>query len=200
MAGHHGNTGRRQAARLSGSCVLVIGLLASACSNGENSGEADASSTSDGGSIVDGGACDRSGLERTSEMAERDDELEILFYTARGDATRLAIDFYFSLGATDGAQTLTLTGEGLDTCSTCVFAHSGCGSLTCERAFMATSGLLVIDEMGQAGGSLNGRLGDALFVEVEIEAGTQETTIVPDGETWCFDDFAFDTSVVATAR
>ena len=168
----------------------VLVLASWACSGGDDDGEP-------GGVADAAGECDLSGLDPATETAERDDELEVLFYTATSGELRLTVDFYFSLGASDSAQTFELRGEGLDTCDTCVFAHSGCGELVCDRAFVGVSGLLEVTSMGAVGERFTGSLAQTVFAEAVIDAGTQETTIVEGGQTWCIDDLAFDLEVVA---
>jgi len=137
------------------------------------------------------------GFVPQSETAERDDELELLFYTAAQGDRRLTIDFYFSLGASDAAHSVTLNGEGLDTCATCVIARTGCGSLLCSTSFMAQSGILEITEMGDAGESFTGSFDEIVFAEVEVESGSQETTLVAGGQSWCIRDYAFEIPVSA---
>jgi len=173
------------------SALTVALVVSSAC------GEDAATSAVDAGPDAATAACDQNGFVPTTETAERDSDLEVLFYTGTTAGERLTIDFYFSIGATDGPQTLAFAGEGLDTCAVCAMLHTGCGSLTCERTFMVQEGNLTIAEMGATGGSLRGTLGSALFREVEIDAGTQKTTLVPDGQSRCVDDYAIDIAVSA---
>jgi hypothetical protein len=173
--------------------LLTTLLICGACGGDDTSSQPDAAPAAD----ASASPCDLEGFTVGTEAAERDDELEVLFYTAsNADAQRMAVDFYFSLGATDGPQTLTFTGEGLDTCSTCVTARTGCGSLTCDTTYVALSGTLTITAMGGVGESLEGSLDDAVFAEAEVEGGTLATTLVENGQRWCI-DASFDLPVTA---
>lgn len=180
-------------ARACAGSLLVLATWACSDSDSDEPAADAAASSPDAGAD-----CSLTGLEPDADMAERDDELQVLFYTATEGDLRLTVDFYFSLGATDGAQSVTLTGEGLDTCATCVFAHSGCGELVCVTAFVAVSGQLEISAMGGVGERFTGQLDQARFAEAVIEPGTQETTLVDGGQTWCFDSYAFDVSVLGS--
>jgi hypothetical protein len=173
--------------------LLTTFLLCAACGGDDSGSQPDGSPAADAASV----ACDLEGFSTGTETAERDDELGVLFYTAsNAQMQRLTADFYFSLGATDGPQTVSFTGEGLDTCSTCVSARTGCGSLSCETTFIALSGTLTVTAMGGVGETLQGSLSNAVFAEAEIDAGTLETTLVPDGQRWCL-DASFDVPVTA---
>lgn len=170
--------------------ALALGMSAIGC--GANGAESAADA---GPADAPLASCDRQGFTPTGEAAERDFELEVLFYTGANATERFNVDFYFSLGATDGAQQIAFSGEGLDTCAECVFLRTGCGSLLCETTFMAQTGTLTIEAMGGEGESFVGSLQDAVFREVEIDSGTQETTVVTDGASWCLDDYTFDVTV-----
>jgi len=171
---------------------LAIGTipLLLACSGGDDA-------AIDAGQMPDAASCTHSGFSADGETAERDAELDVLFYTAVQGNTRLTIDFYFPLGAIDDSQNLTLTGEGLDTCATCVFTKRDCGALICQTSLMAQSGQLTITAMGDTGEPFSGSLNSAVFAEVDIDAATQQTTVVPGGVTWCIDSYEFSLQVTS---
>jgi len=174
--------------------VLALGValaLVAGCDD-------DSSSTSvDAGPDAATATCKSQGFSPTTETVERDSDLEVLFYTGTTTSERLTIDFYFSIGATDGPQTVTFTGEGLDTCAVCLMLHTDCGSLTCMHSLMVQEGTLSIAEMGAVGESFRGTLDSAVFREVDIDSSTQKTTLVPDGQSRCVDDYAIDIAVGA---
>lgn len=172
--------------------LTVVFALVAACGD-----DASSASTVDAGPDAATPTCDSQGFSPTTEAVERDSDLEVLFYTGTTASERLTIDFYFSIGATDGPQTVTLTGEGLDTCAVCLMLHTGCAGLTCEHTFMVQEGTLTITEMGAVGDFLRGTLDSAVFREVDIDSGTQKTTLVPDGQSRCVDDYAIDVAVSA---
>ena len=171
--------------------LLPLLLVALGCGSSSNSAPdaapADAASS----------ACTFTGFAEDSAMAERDGDLEVLFYTALTSEERLGIDFYFSIGATDGPQSQSFTGEGLDTCSLCMLIRSECSGLLCDTRYMAQSGSLQIDAMDPVGGTFSGSLSDVVLAEVTIDSGTQETTLVPSGRTWCLPSYQFNVNVVA---
>lgn len=174
--------------------LLLVVCALCACGSDDSPGSAAADAS---GPDAGSGACDRNGVVVSSETAERDPDLELLFYSARSDDGEiLSVDFYFSLGATDGPQTVELDGEGLDECHTCLLIRSGCQSVTCDRRFMAQSGTLRIEAMGGVGSPLSGSLEGVVFAEAEVDAGSLETTLVPGGDTWCI-DAEFDVPVTA---
>ncbi len=171
--------------------VTSLALALAACSDSPDEVPADAAD------LGDAPSCSRSGFTADNELAERDDELGVLFYTANTGTDRLTIDFYFPLGTPDSAHSETLTGEGLDTCATCIFIKLACGALTCQTSLMVQSGQLDITSMGAIGEPFTGSLSDAVFAEVMFESGTQRTTVVPGGETWCFENYAFSVQVTS---
>jgi hypothetical protein len=173
---------------------LVVLALAAACGSGD---------ASSGGTADAGDRCDRSGFATSRQLAERDDELGVLFYTAfAGDGDpfdRLTVDFYFPIGATDGPQTVELLGEDLADCHTCLLLFRGCAGSLCTAAttYLARRGTLTVTAMGAAGTPFAATLREASFAEVEIDFATQQATPVPGGETWCLADQAMGATIEA---
>lgn len=169
--------------------LVVPFLLLAACGGGDDDG-AGATDAMPATADAPAAACDRDGFTAATELAERDADLDLLFYTGltAGDPfDRLTVDFYFSLGATNGPHDLTLTGEDVADCATCVLVYRGCTGTTCEPAttYLADSGTLRVSALGGAGTTFAATLEDVRLVEVEIDRGTQHATPVPGGETWC---------------
>lgn len=182
--------------------LLSICLLGALAACGEDEGDADtpadaAATSPDAESLV----CDREGFATETHQAERDDELGLLFYTGeRGvapEVENLTIDLYFALGAADEVHDFSLTGESLADCHTCVLVRSGCGESNCSsgKTFLAQSGTLSITDIGDIGTQLQGSLQSARFAEVTIDPADLETTVVPDGATWCLDNYEFIAAV-----
>lgn len=121
-----------------------------------------------------------SGVFLFSQTAQRDDEL--FFYTGLDDSRpdRLTVDFYFGLGAIDGPNTVTFTGEDLAACATCVFIHRG------ETSLMAQSGTLEVTALGPIGTTFGAVLRDVVFAEVTIQ--DLNSTLVPGGDTECVEE------------
>ncbi len=177
-------------------------LMASACGSDPAESELDASSADATTSADASLACQREGFVLDSQRAERDDDLGVLFYTAsRGSAPTieyLTIDLYFSLGAVDGPQEFSLSGENLADCNTCVLMRSECDADGCAngKSYLAQSGTLSLSSVGAIGNNLQGSLQTARFAEVTI-SGDLQTTLVPGGESWCVDEYVFDAPVTA---
>jgi hypothetical protein len=188
--------------------LLATALLAGACSDDGASPAPDAApadamvrdSATDRGADV-GATCTNDGITLASLAAERDDGLGVFFVTGRtAGATTfdvVTVDFYFKLGAQDGAQTLTGSGENLADCHSCVMLRKGCVASGCAKAkaFLWQSGTLKVDAMGQGGAAFSATLQDATFAEVTIAPGDQRTTVVPGGETWCVSKLALSATV-----
>lgn len=176
--------------------LAVLSALALGCGGDDAPETADATSSS---------SCTHNGLATDTQGGERDDDIGVFFYTAfAGDEPqleKLTLDFYFPFGAADGPHELTFTGENLRTCHTCLMVRRNCESPRCAdgKAFLVQSGSASITALGAAGTSFEGTLSNAVFAEVTIaiSEGEVETTLVPDGETWCIDSLAFDSAITA---
>jgi len=177
--------------------IAVVGLAA--CQAGPAGPRADggpdgAPSTADAAPM----SCGRTGFAAAEQRAERDDDLDVLFYTGLSSATapldRLTVDFYFTLGALDGTQVVDLAFEDPADCHTCVALYRGCSAATCALAtvFLPASGLLEVEATGGAGDPFTARL-DARLVEVTIE--DQHATPVPGGEVWCLEELALSATI-----
>lgn len=187
--------------------LLLSTLLVVACSDDGASPSADAGvpdaitedSAVDRG--VDGGGCALDGITLANLTAERDDSLGVFFVTGRtaGQTTFdvITVDFYFKLGAKDGPQTLTGSGENLADCHSCVMLRQGCVVSGCAKAkaFLWQSGTLQVDAMGQGGESFGATLRDAAFAEVTVDPSGGGTTLVPGGATWCVSELSLAATV-----
>lgn len=166
----------------------------SACGGGDDDGAASGPDAAP--------ACTTTGFAADQQLAERDDELGVLFYTAIAGVDpfdRLTVDFYFDLGATDAPHTIPLAGDDLADCHTCLLLYRGCSGSLCTSAttFLATSGTLTVSATGGAGDPFTAALDDATFTEVVIDYSTQHAEPVADGETWCLDGQALSATITA---
>lgn len=167
---------------------VCVALLVAACGGGgshdtlpDARAEADAAT----------GECTPLVFNAFSEFAERD--AEVFFYTGVTDLAptdRLTVDFYFTLGATDGPNTFTFTGEDLAACATCVLFHRGE-----DTKFMAQTGTLEVTALGAAGTQFEATLHDVVFAEVTIQ--DQNTTLVPGGETVCVQEQTLSAAITS---
>jgi len=186
-------------------CSLMVGDIAcgSRSTNTSESPDAAAADATTLGSDAKPASCTHQGMIAQSESAERDDSLGVLFYTATSGTApaikRLTFDFYFSLGAADGPQNISFTGENLSDCHTCLLVRRDCESSRCKngKAFIAQEGKADITALGAVGTSLQGVLQNVVFSEVTINPSGLSTTLVPGGETWCIDQYAIDTVITA---
>jgi hypothetical protein len=183
---------------------LLMAVALTAC-GGEAGGGEGGGAADTGPPAQDAGDCDRAGFVLSSQLAERDDELELLFYTGfAGQAgaesfDRLTVDFYFSIGATDAPHSWPLTGEDLADCHTCLLIYRGCSGTTCAAAttYLAQTGTLTVTSTGPAGSDFTGSITGAQFAEVEIDLATQHARLVPGGETWCLVDHPLAATIEA---
>ena len=115
----------------------------------------------------------------------------------------LTVELYFNggnMGAAEGPHLFAFLGENYETCTTCSIIYENCTDATsCDRAFLATEGLLDITASSKLDGeSFTGTITNARYVEVTIDPTTLESTEVPDGDVWCIDMVAFDSTVAAS--
>jgi hypothetical protein len=180
------------------SLCLAIALLGCAC--GDDGGEAlpDAAQVADAAPM----ACTYNGFTAATELAERDVELGVLFYTARAGAAPnielFTYDLYFPLGATDAAHEFTFTGENLADCHTCLQMRRDCTGASCisGQKFLVQEGSVNLTQVGAAGTQMQGTFTNLKLAEVTIGSGLT-TTLVPKGETWCIDSYSFDATITA---
>lgn len=105
----------------------------------------------------------------------------------------LEIAFYYGSGAPkDSTFSHTFTGENFDSCGVCLLGYEDCGNTECNRSFLAQSGTISVTSQGDAGANFTGTLSNIVFVEVEIDKDTFESTPVQDGRTWCLGRHDFD--------
>jgi hypothetical protein len=180
---------------------LAIALLGSACGDDGGSGTPpDASPVDAAGDDAASVTCTHNGFTSTTELAERDDELGVLFYTARAGAAPnielLTYDLYFPLGATDAVHEYTFTGENLADCHTCLQMRRDCTGASCisGQKFLVQEGSVSLTQVGAAGTQMQGTFSNLKLAEVTIGSGLT-TTLVPNGETWCIDSYSFDATI-----
>jgi hypothetical protein len=177
-------------------CLALV-LIAGACGDdGSEMPAADAAPSVDAEPV----GCTHNGFAATAEVVERDDDLGVLFYTARtGVAPNLQLltfDLYFDLGATDAVHDFVFTGENLADCHTCLQMRRDCNGATCVsgKAFLVQEGSASITAIGAGGSQLQGSFENLVLAEVTIGMGLQ-TTLVPGGERWCLDSYSFDQTI-----
>ena len=146
-------------------------------------------------------ACTFAGFASSTELAERDDEIGVLLYTASSGVSPaielLTFDLYFSLGANETPHEFSFSGQNLADCHTCLMIRRDCmaGNCSSGKAVLAQEGSATIPAIGAAGMPLQGTLSNIKFAEVTINIATQRTTLVPGGDTWCIDRYDFDQNV-----
>ncbi len=182
---------------------LTIALLGCACGDdGGNPAAPDAAQADANGADAGPVACTYDGFTSSTQLAERDVDLEVLFYTARaGVAPNIELftyDLYFPLGATNAAHDFTFTGENLADCHTCLQMRRDCGGTSCisGQKFLAQEGSVSLTQVGAAGTQMQGTFTNLKLAEITIGSGLT-TTLVPGGETWCIDSYSFDTTITA---
>jgi hypothetical protein len=178
--------------------AFTIGVAASACGNDGGQSTPPDAALSD----AEVAACTFTGFSAGTQIAERDTELGVLFYTARSgvapDIELLTFDLYFPLGATDGVHDYTFTGETLADCHTCLQMRRNCGGNSCisGQKFLAQEGTVSITQVGPAGTAMQGSFSNLKLAEITIGPNLS-TTVVPGGDSWCIESYSFDQNITA---
>jgi hypothetical protein len=181
---------------------FALALWAGACGDDGGSTPPDANALDANAIDAQAVDCTYTGFTSTTELAERDDELEVLFYTARAglapEIELLTFDLYFPYGATDGIHDFTFTGENLADCHTCLQMRRDCTGNSCitGQKFLVQEGSASVTQVGPAGTAMQGSFTNLKLAEVTVGSGLT-TTVVPGGETWCIDSYSFDQTITA---
>ncbi|MCA9516202.1 MAG: hypothetical protein KC635_14765 [Myxococcales bacterium] len=143
-------------------------------------------------------SCDHSGF--TAVAQDAGPAFGFFFYIAQTTLAAPVDTLNFEIieeqgGATE-AGSYPLTGENYKTCGNCVLVYQGCDENldNCAKTYLAQSGTLVIDDLGDVSGTFAGTLQNAVLAEVTV-AEDYTSTLVTGGETWCIDSFAFSADV-----
>lgn len=184
--------------------LLASSLTLFACGEKAAPEQADAATTLDATTTPDAAnsACTYTGFTPERAVGERDTELDVLFYSSSSgqepNVQQLSLDLYFPFGANPKPHTLTFDGENLQTCHSCFLVRRDCNASSCisGKVFLAQEGTAELTSLGAIGERLQGTIRNAVLSEVTIEAELL-TVLVPNGETWCIDDYSFDVEVVA---
>lgn len=114
----------------------------------------------------------------------------------------LSLQVYPSLaGAATDVGTYTLDDFNYASCSTCLLVYAECTDRGCAKTFIAGRGELEIIKSGRVNGDyvagelFSAKLRRAQLVEVTIDPGTYETALVEGGQSWCIDEFVWDTTL-----
>ena len=86
-----------------------------------------------------------------------------------------------------GPGTYDLAGTNLADCTVCVAGLTGCNPATgqCRKVFYPKAGVVEITALEGVGGRFTATLQGIELEEVTVARGTNESTPVPGGETWC---------------
>lgn len=139
--------------------------------------------------------CTRSGFTAVAQDAmDYSPDISYIAQTSTGaPVDTLTIDTYSDFSGASGPGTYALKAENFADCGNCVLAHAGCDEnlSNCTKLFYAQGGTLEITTWGAAGEHFTGTLTGAVLYEATIDEN-DVSTLVPGGETWCIDSFAFD--------
>jgi thiol-disulfide isomerase/thioredoxin len=92
--------------------------------------------------------------------------------------------------------TYSFDGINYADCGLCLLAYVNCDGSSCEKTLYAEEGSVEISEIGfETGDTFSAQLNGVVFREVEIDPSTYQSTVIPDGDTWCFDGFEFTQEV-----
>jgi hypothetical protein len=143
-------------------------------------------------------ACDRNGFVAAAEDAGF--IFGILNYVAQSTTATpvdvLTIQFIGDNGGAEAAGSYELTGENYENCGNCITIFVGCDEAlgNCSKTFLAQSGTLDITAIGDSGDRLTGTLSNLVLAEVTIDDDFV-SDLVPDGEIWCLENYAFDVGI-----
>ena len=147
-----------------------------------------------GGACSAAASCDRIGFTALTQAAELERTNSDVTFGYRADSRavppfeRLVIRSFSRDGGPSGPGTWPIAAEDYADCGLCVLGYQGCQQSGCARAFLADAGTLTIDSL--SGGSFRGTLHGARFREVYINDQTAHALPVPNGETWCVEEFS----------
>ncbi len=139
--------------------------------------------------------CDREGF--TAEAEDAGPFYEAFLYLAQSTLGAPVDVLTFELtGDAKAAGDYDLTGSHYPDCAACVLVYEGCDENlgNCAHTYLATEGLLSVTGFGESGTQFTGTLTGAKLHEVTLDAQSN-STLVPDGQTWCIDDYAFDATI-----
>ena len=151
--------------------------------------------TPDTGPVI---TCDRTGF--TSVAADAGFTFGILNYLAQSTLASpvdvLNIQFITDNGGASAPGTFTFTGENYSSCGSCLTIFVGCDETlsNCSKTFLADSGTMVLDSIGDSETQLKGSLTDVVLVEVSLD-NAFVSTVVDGGETWCLPSHTFDLTI-----
>jgi hypothetical protein len=151
--------------------------------------------TPDTGPVV---TCDRTGFTSVAEDAGF--TFGILNYLAQSTLGApvdvLNIQFITDNGGASAPGNFTFTGENYATCGNCLTIFVGCDAnlANCAKTFLADSGTMVLDSIGDSEDQLKGSLTDVVLVEVTVD-NAFVSSVVEGGETWCLPSQTFDLTI-----
>jgi len=115
-------------------------------------------------------------------------------HTATFDVLELS-SYFADFGGPTQPGSYSFADSNYATCGLCLLAFEDCDSWGCRKVFYADAGELNIVDLGQAGGKFSGNIHQVVLHEVTIDAETYVSTHVPDGKSWCIEDYAFDVTI-----
>ena len=137
--------------------------------------------------------CSRSGFTSVRSRAQASDG-NISFTGISAEAAPYDVLLVQSFADYNGPTTpgtYDLAGINFKDCGLCLRILSQCNDEGCQKTFYAQQGSVEITSIGMEGSQFTARFSNVVFEEVTV-ADDLISTPVPNGETWCMDDFAFD--------
>ena len=144
-------------------------------------------------------SCSQSGFAAGTESGAIGSSEQWAFQAYKPDGT--AFVSVSSLADWNGPMTTgsySLDGINYKDCGLCLLAGTGCdGGQNCSKVFYASEGTVNVTSLGAAEGeTLAGLLEGVVFEEVTI-AEDYTSTPVSGGDTWCFNEYAFNETIAA---
>ncbi|MEE2960435.1 MAG: hypothetical protein VYA34_06795, partial [Myxococcota bacterium] len=154
---------------------------------------------------VTAGICEPQPFTASDITVKYYEQHQVMFLDSKSTADDtwdyFTLELWQRYGAPTAPGTYELDGSDYNTCVICAVTLSDCSQqedgVMCEKAFLAKSGKLVINEIGQVGDRLNFELQDVQMDQVAIDFSTFSSQDIPDGDQWCAHGYAFDTEIEA---
>jgi hypothetical protein len=155
------------------------------------------SSATGGGGGAGGGSCDDAPFVAEAEDAGTFQGVFRYIAQSTLGAPVDVLSFELLDGAPAMPSAIPLTGDGYESCTTCVVLYLGCDQnlANCQQTFLAQSGTLDVTSTGDSGATFAGTLDNVELVEVSIDPNTFVSTPVQGGETVCWASYAFSAPI-----
>ena len=158
--------------------------------------DSDSDSDTDSDTGTGDHTCDREGFDTSLEFAMVTAS-DLRLYQYDNDDYPYSLARLLITNPLPSTGTYDLEGVNYSECEHCFTITTDCEhGLGCQKVFYTRSGTLEISAQGGEGDQLTGVLREVVMEEVDIDSSTGVSTPVDGGETWWFDEIAFDREIL----